>query len=89
MVKLAGFIKLHGYEIKFIRYDNAGEIKTAMELLQEKLGGIILEYTAPHTPQQNGVVERRVPTLKMRASAMMKDANLTIEAKRNSGQKWP
>ena len=82
MVKLVGFIKSHGHEVKFIRCDNAGENKTAIELLQEKNGGIIQEYTAPHTPQQNGVVERRFPTLKMRASAMMKDANLTLEAKR-------
>jgi len=82
MVKLVAFIKSHGHQVKFIRCDNAGENKTAVELLQEKVGGIIPEYTAPHTPQQNGVVERRFPTLKMRALAMMKDANLTIEAKR-------
>jgi len=82
MVKLVAFIKSHGHQVKFIRCDNAGENKTAVELLQEKVGGIIPQYTAPHTPQQDGVVERIFPTLKMRASAMMKDANLTIEVKR-------
>jgi len=80
MIKLVAFI--NGHQVKFIRFDNAAENKTAVEMLQEKIGGIIPEYTAPHTPQQNGVVERRFPTLKMRASAMMKDANLTIEAMR-------
>ena len=56
--------------------------KTAIGVLHKKFQGIVPEFTAPHTPQQNGVVERRFPTLKNRALAMMKDESLTIEAKR-------
>ncbi len=63
MVKLVAFIKSHG-QVKCIWCDNAGENKVAVELLQESIRGIIPEYTAPHTPQQNGIVERRFPTLK-------------------------
>mgnify|MGYP002065521692 CR=1 FL=1 len=33
--------------------------------------GIVMEYTAPHTPQQNGVVERRFVIDRKRAMAMM------------------
>jgi len=57
MVKLVAFIQSHGHQVKCIRCDNAGENKVAVELLQERIEGIIPEYTAPHTPQQNGVVE--------------------------------
>ena len=33
--------------------------------------GIIFEFTAPGTPQQNSVAERKIPTLMGRARAMM------------------
>jgi len=82
LVRLVGFIKANGHHVKIIRCDNAGENKVAVALIQEMYGGIIPEFTSPNTPQQNGVVERRFPTLKMRASAMMKDANLSMDAKR-------
>ena len=40
--------------------------------------GIILEYTAPGTPQQNGVVERAFVTVMGRARAMMNHAGFTM-----------
>ena len=57
-------------------------IKVSVALIQEMYGRIIPEFPSPNIPQQNGVVERRFPTLKMRASAMMMDANLSMDAKR-------
>ena len=38
--------------------------------------GIIFEFTAPGTPQQNSVAERRIPTLMGRARAMLIQAGL-------------
>ena len=40
--------------------------------------GIIFEYTAPGTPQQNGVVEREFVTVMGRARAIMSHAGFTI-----------
>ena len=40
-----------------------------------------MEYTAPHTPQHNGVVERRFVTDRNRAMAMMTAANFSEETK--------
>jgi hypothetical protein len=39
--------------------------------------GITIEYTAPYTPQQNGVVEQQFATDLRRAQSMMKAADLT------------
>jgi hypothetical protein len=41
-----------------------------------KHDGIVLELTAPNTPQMNGVVERRISVLAARANAMMIQAGL-------------
>ena len=49
--------------------------------------GIELEYTAPYTPQMNGVVERRIAVLLGGARAIMFSANLADEAKKNYGLK--
>lgn len=38
--------------------------------------GILLETTCPHTPQQNGVVERKHRHLLETARALMFEANL-------------
>ena len=41
-----------------------------------------MEYTAPHTPQMNGVVERRISVLLNGARAAMYAANLTDDARK-------
>ncbi len=43
--------------------------------------GIKIEYTAPNTPQQNGVVERSFTIIRQRAVAMMHDLDLEIGVK--------
>lgn len=52
-----------GTAIKVVRSDNGGEYKNAK--LEEYLGkrGIIMENTAPYTPQQNGKAERANRTI--------------------------
>ena len=65
--KLVPFLKelRHMYDIKVehIRCDNAGENRALEDLCIEKDLGIVFEYTAPGTPQQNGVVERAFATM--------------------------
>lgn len=65
-----------GKLIKRIRYDNGGEfISNRMDDLYNEQG-IILETTCPHTPQQNGVVERKHRHLLETARALRFEANL-------------
>jgi hypothetical protein len=68
-------MKANNYPIKFLRCDNAGENKFYLKPICESYG-IDQEFTAPHTPQQNGVVERGFVTIRDRAKAMMVDARL-------------
>jgi hypothetical protein len=70
--------------VKYLRCDNAGEnVKGLGEVCTEH--GIQLELTAPHTPQTNGVVERKFVTLRDRAQAMMLGARLDDE---HQGRLW-
>ena len=65
-------------QVKIIRCDNAGENK-ALETESDKNDlGIIFEYTAPGTPQQNGVVERGFVTDMGHARAMMNYVGFTM-----------
>ena len=64
--------------MKIIRCDIAGENKV-LERESDKIDlGIIFEYTAPGTPQQNGVVEREFVTVMGRERAMMNHAGFTM-----------
>jgi transposase InsO family protein len=74
-----------GIQIKTIRCDNAGENKK-LESQCKKIGITIkFEYTAPGTPQQNGVVERKFATLFGRVRAMNTGAGLSIRLR---NQMW-
>ena len=59
----------HDIKFKTIRCDNAGENNKLKEILEKDNYGAKFEFTAPGTPQQNGVVERAFATLygKMRS----------------------
>ena len=75
----------YGIIVKFVRCDNSGENNTLRhDCISEDLG-IKFEFTAPGTPQQNGVVERGFVTLIGRARAMMNCAGFT---KRKRIQMW-
>ena len=67
--------------MKYLRCDNAGENVKQLREVAEKYG-IEMEYTAPHTPQFNGIVERRFPVLLEKAKAMLISAGFTPEAKK-------
>jgi hypothetical protein len=62
---------VHNKDIKFIRCDNAGENQTLKDLCLKMNFGIQFEFTAPYTPEQNGIVERAFATLYGRVRAML------------------
>ena len=68
----------HKIQVKIIRCDNAGENKVLERESDKNELGIIFEYTAPGTPQQNGMVARAFLTVMERARAMMNHAGFTM-----------
>ena len=74
MLKLLYELKNKGNQVKVIRCDNAGENLKLKELCDKKQLNIKFKFTAPGTPQQNGVVERKFATLFGRARAMLNKA---------------
>ena len=69
------------YKIKVqqIRMDNTGEKKMPARCCDKNEMGIKFEYTAPGTPQQNGVVERAFVTLIGKGRAMMNYAGCRMK----------
>ena len=67
------FANQYGRHIGILWANNGGEYTN--QCLQDYCDhhGILLEYTIPHTPQQNGVTERANQTLTKRMRVMMKD----------------
>ena len=64
--------------IQFFRCDNSGENRTFREDLKTNLTNQIkFEMTAPKTPQQNGIIERKFATLYGKVRSMLNAANLT------------
>jgi hypothetical protein len=63
-------------DIKRIRCDNGGEFVSNKMLDFYAKEGIMLETSCPHTPQQNGVVERKHRHLLETARAIKFEANL-------------
>ena len=62
--------------------DNSGENRVLQKAFLQQNLGIIFEFTAPGTPQQNSVVERKIPTLMGRSRAMMITAGFDPQEKR-------
>ena len=62
--------------------DNSGENRSLQKECDKQNLGIIIEFTAPGTPQQNSVAERKRPALMGRARAMMIQAGLDQQGKR-------
>ena len=69
---------LYQRRIKRIRSDNGTEFKNSKmeEFCDER--GILHEFSAPYTPQQNGVAERKNRTLIETARTMLADSKLPI-----------
>ena len=72
----------YGIDIKYIRLDDSGENKSLQKECDKQNLGIIFEFTAPGTPQQNSVVERKIRTLMGRSRAMMLTAGFSQQDKR-------
>ena len=53
--------------------------------MQQRKFGCDFEFTAPGTPQQNSVAERRIPTLMGKARAMLIQAGIDSKGK---GEFW-
>ena len=66
-----------GKSVKYIRCDNAGENRTLEKNCLEEGLDIKFEYTAPHSPQFNGRVERKFPTIWAKMRALFHEAELT------------
>ena len=77
--------KAAGKPCKYLRCDNAGENEAYVQKVCAE-HNIVLEMTAPNTPQMNGVVERSFATCKDRAFATMYCARFTLESQ---GLIWP
>ena len=67
------------FKLKYLRCDNAGENLSGLQQVCNKYG-IQIEYTAPNTPQQNGIVERKFVTIRDRSCASMYTAKFGDEA---------
>ena len=72
------YLKGQGHTVKYIRCDNAGEHQEKLRKVCGKYG-VQLEYTAPYTPQLNGVVERRIAVLLNGARSFLYAANISEE----------
>ena len=82
---IKGMSRKYGIEIKRIRLDNSGENRSLQKECDKQNLGVIFEFTAPGTPQQNSVVERKIPTLVGRARAMLIQAGINATEK---GEFW-
>ena len=65
-----------GKRIKILRSDQGGEYKLGEFMNFCKQHGIMQQFTVPHTPQQNGVAERKNGTIVGVAKAMLYDQDL-------------
>ena len=79
---IKALINKYGIELKRIRLDNSGENKSLQRECDKQNLGVIFEFTAPVTPQQISVAERKIPTLMGRARSMMIQAGLNQQDKR-------
>ena len=64
------------YKVKIIKSDNGTEFKNSSMEEFCKLKGIKQEFSAPGTPQQNVIVERKNRTLIEAARTMLEEARL-------------
>jgi len=69
--------KQTGKCIKILRSDQGGEYTSGAFDSYCKCNGIIQQFTVPHTPQQNGVAERKNRTLVECARSMLKGKNIS------------
>lgn len=69
--------KQTGKRIKILRSNKGGEYISGAFIKYCKQNGIMQQFTIPHTPQQNGVAERKNRTLVECARSMVKSKGLS------------
>jgi hypothetical protein len=87
--KLVNFIqelKTKIIDVKFVRYDDAGENKALEDHCNHVGINVSFEYSGPRTPQGNGKVERKYQTLYGRIRAMLNGEGLKDEVRSGIGQ---
>ena len=67
--------------------NNSGENKSLRKECNKEILGVIFEFTAPRTPQQNSAVERRIPRLIGRARARLIQEGIDSKGKGKFGVK--
>ena len=72
----------YGIDIKYMRLDNSGENRSLQKECDKQNLEIIFEFSAPGTPQQNSVVDRKIPTMMGRSRTMMLTAGFSQQDKR-------
>lgn len=65
-------------KVKRLRSDRGGEYNTTLLRDFCEQNGIIHEFTAPYSPQQNGIAERKNRTLKEMLNAMLLSSGLPV-----------
>jgi len=68
--------KQTGIYIKILRSNHGREYKSRFFNQYCKIHGILQQFTVPHTPQQNGIVERKNRTLVECAWSMLQGKNI-------------
>ena len=81
LIWIRSLSKKHNIENKRIRLDNSGEIRSLQKEWDKANMGITFEFTAPGTPQQNSMEERRIKALTGRARAMLIQAEIESKYK--------
>ena len=81
LIWIRSLSKKHNIGIKMIRLDNSGKNRSLQKECDKANLGITYEFTAPGTPQQNSMAERRIPTLMGRARAMLIQAGIESKYK--------
>ena len=79
---IKGIKTKYGIVVKNIRLDNSGENRSLQKECERQNLGIIFEFIAPGTPQQNSVVERKIPTLMGTSRAMVIQPGFSQQDKR-------
>ena len=79
-IEYVNFVEnLFNRSVKILRSDNGGEYVNAKLANYLRSKGIKHETTVPHTPEQNGVAERKNRSLSEMANCMLIQANLELK----------
>ena len=66
-----------GRKLKCLLTDNGGQFKSKEFVKFCRERGIRREYTAPHSPEQNGIIERMNRTIQERIVSMLQHSGLS------------